>query len=423
MARRTASSRRRTPGLTRPSRRGAIPSTSWAIRAGASDYLAKPIVDSELSLALDKALRQQALLAENKVLRERLDQRHGLGSIVGSDYRMVKAYELIEAVAPSKATVLMTGESGTGKSVVARAIHQLSPRASKPYVEIHCGSIPETLLESELFGYVRGAFTDAKRDRRGLFQEAQGGTLFLDEISEIPLNLQAKLLRVIEDKEVRPLGTSHAEKVDTRIVAATNQSLQDLVRQGKFRQDLFYRLNVINLTLCPLRERVEDIPLLIEHFIDQFSAHATRKITGVTTEALDALLRYSWPGNIREWQHVIERAVLFCDDTRLGVRDLTPEVRGDGRMSTTPMPGAVHVTSLAAEAAAQLAAGAGAGAGAEGGLREQVRAAMARLERELIVRALQQTGGNVTRAARLLKISRKGLQLKMKELGLREHPT
>ncbi len=309
---------------------GTIESAVEAIRFGASDYLAKPIVDSELRLALNKALRQQAILAENKTLRDSLDKRFGLGSIVGSDYRMVKAYELIEAVAPSKATVLMTGESGTGKSLVARAIHQLSPRAAKPFVEIHCGSIPETLLESELFGHVKGAFTGAHADKQGKFLVADTGTLFIDEINSASPAMQLKLLRVLQERRFEPVGSTDTIEVDVRVILASNQSLEQMVASGEFRQDLYYRINVVKIELPALRERTSDIPPLTQRFIDELSHEHGKTITGIAENALDALRRYPFPGNVRELRNVIERAVVLARTPTLSLTDLPPHVQTDG---------------------------------------------------------------------------------------------
>ncbi len=309
---------------------GTIESAIEAIRAGASDFLAKPIVDTELRLAINKALRQQALLAENKVLRESLDKRFGLGGIVGSDYRMLKAYELIEAVAPSKATVLMTGESGTGKSLVAHAVHQLSPRFARPFVEIHCGSIPETLLESELFGHVKGAFTGAHADKQGRFLAADGGTIFIDEINSASPAMQLKLLRVLQERRFEPVGSTETIEVDVRVVLASNQSLEQMVAAGEFRQDLYYRINVVKIELPALRERTSDIPSLVLRFIEELSIEHARTITGITPEALDAVRRYPFPGNVRELRNIIERAVVLSRTPTLNLIDLPPHVQSDG---------------------------------------------------------------------------------------------
>ncbi len=368
---------------------GSIESAVELMRSGAFTYLTKPFRADEILLNVGRALEQRGLRRELHRLRREVEGRYGLNNIVGKSAPMQRIFDMVTRIQDLPANVLICGESGTGKELVARAIHYNSIRSRAAFLAVNCAAIPETLLESELFGYVRGAFTDAKRDRRGLFEEANGGTLFLDEISEIPVNLQAKLLRVIEDKEVRPLGTNHAEKVDTRILAATNQNLEDLVRQGKFRQDLFYRLNVINLTLCPLRERVEDISLLIEHFIEKFSAHATRKITGVTEEALDALLHYSWPGNIRELQHVIERAVLLGKGEMISTHDIPAQMVRESHRA------------LLDEAVGQ-------------------GCTLKELEQTYIARILEKTNGNKTEAASILGIDRTTLYRKLDDGQIKE---
>ncbi len=305
---------------------GTIESAVQALRLGAVDYLSKPVIDTELRMSLDRALRQQALLAENRMLRRHLEQRHGLGNIVGTDYRMQKAYELIESVAPSKATVLMTGESGTGKSMIARTIHQLSPRAAKPYVEIHCGSIPETLLESELFGHVKGSFTGAHADKQGRFLAADAGTIFIDEINSASPAMQLKLLRVLQERRFEPVGSTDTIEVDVRVVLATNQPLEQLVAEKQFRQDLYYRINVVKIELPPLRDRPSDIPLLAQHFIEKHSAEHGKTIAGITSDAVEALRHYSFPGNVRELENIIERAVVLGRRPTITKDDLPPFV-------------------------------------------------------------------------------------------------
>ncbi|MGH7270703.1 MAG: sigma-54 interaction domain-containing protein, partial [Polyangiaceae bacterium] len=311
---------------------------------------------------------------------------------------------VLERVADTPTTVLITGESGTGKELVARALHEHSSRKEKPFIKVNCAAIPKELIESELFGYERGAFTGAVASKPGRFELASGGTLFLDEIGEIPVEMQVKLLRVLQESEFERVGGIKTIRVDVRLVAATNRDLKKLIAGGSFREDLFYRLNVVPIRLPALRERTVDIPLLVEHFLIRFNERLRKNVEGVEADTAELLSQYPWPGNIRELENVVERAVLFCDTSTLRASDLPLDVRGIQAMANVPQPEADLHAALAGD----------------GGLKEHVKVAMSRLERELVSRALQQTTGNVTHAARLLKISRKGLQLKMKELGLRE---
>ncbi len=312
---------------------GTIESAVQALRLGACDYLTKPVIDVELRLSLERALRQQVLLAENRTLRRQLDKKStpgsaepGMAGLVGSDHRMLKVYELIQAVAPSRTTVLMTGESGTGKSLIARAIHDASPRRDKPFVELSCGSIPETLLESELFGHVKGAFTGAHVDKVGRFLAANGGTIFLDEINSASAGMQLKLLRVLQERKFEPVGSSQTVEVDVRVVLATNQPLEILVADGRFRQDLYYRINVVKIELAPLRERTADIPQLAGHFLRIYAAELGKQLTGFSPEALEALRRYRYPGNVRELQNIVERAAVLSKRPTIVPDDLPPQV-------------------------------------------------------------------------------------------------
>jgi len=309
---------------------GTIEDAVQAVRAGAADYLTKPVVDNELRIGLQRALRQRALLAENTNLRAQLDERFGLENIVGHDHRMLRIYDLIRAVAPTKSTVLMSGESGVGKSLIARAIHTLSPRKSGPYVELACGSIPETLLESELFGHVKGAFTGAHADKQGKFFAAHGGTLFLDEINSASPAMQLKLLRVLQERKFEPVGSNETIEVDVRVVLASNQPLEELVARGTFRQDLYYRINVVRIDLPPLRERTCDIPLLAKHFLEKHARELGKQLVGFSDEALAALERYSFPGNVRELENIVERAAVLSTRPTIGVEDLPPQVLDEG---------------------------------------------------------------------------------------------
>ncbi len=383
---------------------GTVDTAVEALKLGAFDYLTKPFDKDEVRQVVAKALRTRQLADEEASgpgpSRDTPGARFG---IIGQSPGLTDLYQVLERVADSPTTVLITGESGTGKELVARALHDHSSRRARPFIKVNCAAIPKELIESELFGYERGAFTGAVTSKPGRFELANGGTLFLDEIGEIPVEMQVKLLRALQESEFERVGGIKTIHVDVRLVAATNRDLKKLIAAGAFREDLFYRLNVVSIRLPALRERTTDVALLVEHFLGKFRERLKKNVTGIEPEAMDILGAYSWPGNIRELENVMERAVLFCDALRLRVEDLPVELRGSGAMVGGPS-GAVQDVALHPE----------------GGLKEHVKVAMNRLERELVSRALTQTHGNVTHAARLLKISRKGLQLKMKELGLRE---
>ncbi len=376
------------------------------IRSGAMDYLTKPMVDDELRIAVEKAIRQQALLAENTILRSQLDQRYGLDNIIGSDPRMGRVYDIIEAVAPSRTTVLMTGESGTGKSLIARATHRNSPRAERPFVEISCGSIPEALLESELFGHVKGAFTGAHTDKTGRFLAAHTGTLFLDEINSASPGMQLKLLRVLQERCFEPVGSNETTEVDVRVILASNEPLEMLVAAGKFRQDLYYRINVVSIELPPLRERIGDIVVLAEHFLLAKAKEAGRQITGFSAETLEALRRYSWPGNVRELENVVERAVVLSRATRIGIDDLPPNVI-DNSPSHLLLP--PHARAGAA-AIAWTADGA-----------RSLREALEEPERQIILAALEANDWNRQKTADQLQVNRTTLYKKIKQYGIEQY--
>ncbi len=379
---------------------GTIDTAVEALKRGAFDFVTKPFDKDEVRQIVAKALKTRELRGADATPAP-AGARFG---IIGSSQGIAELYAILERVADTPTTVLITGESGTGKELVARALHEHSSRKDKPFIKVNCAAIPKELIESELFGYERGAFTGAVASKPGRFELANGGTLFLDEIGEIPIEMQVKLLRALQESEFERVGGIKTIRVDVRLVAATNRDLKKLIATGAFREDLFYRLNVVPIRLPALRERTGDIPLLVEHFLTKFNERLRKKVEGAEADATDALVQYSWPGNIRELENVIERAVLFCDATRLHATDLPLDVRGIPEIANVTLPEADLQVALAGE----------------GGLKEHVKVAMSRLERELVSRALKQTNANVTHAARLLKISRKGLQLKMKELGLRE---
>jgi len=362
-----------------------------AMKAGAYDYVSKPFKPDEVLLVLRKAEERLRLSRENRRLRSELAADRGLESFVGASPTVQEMMRQVRKVAPTKATVLVTGESGTGKELVARAIHELSPRSAMPFVAVNCGAIPAELIESELFGHVRGAFTDASRDKKGLAAEADGGTLFLDEIGELPLNLQVKLLRFLEDEQVRRVGDTRSEKVDVRVVAATARDLVRATKEGLFREDLFYRLNVVNLRLPSLRERPEDVPALVEHFLAKHRRlRPEAPLRGVSPEALEVLLAHRWPGNVRELEHAIERAVVLADGPMIQETDLPDDVRAG--------PGPAPVARTSADLS--------------------VKRAFRALEQQLIRDALDRTGGNRTRAAELLDLSYRALLYKIKEYGI-----
>ncbi len=373
-----------------------------AIRTGAMDYLTKPMVDDELRIAVEKAIRQQALLAENTNLKKQLDQKYGLDNIVGADPRMRRIYDVIEAVASSRTTVLMTGESGTGKSLIARATHRNSPRADKPFVEISCGSSPETLLESELFGHTKGAFTGAHAEKTGRFLAAHTGTLFLDEINSASPGMQLKLLRVLQERRFEPVGSNDTVEVDVRVILASNQRLETLVAAGKFRQDLYYRINVVMIELPPLRERIGDIQLLAEHFLEAKAREAAKQITGFDAKAMEALRRYAWPGNVRELENVVERAVVLTRSTRIVADDLPPQVLDNSTGQLLPP----HART------------AGAWGIAPG---RSLREALEEPERQIILAALEANAWNRQQTADQLQINRTTLYKKIKQYDLEQY--
>jgi two-component system response regulator AtoC len=369
-----------------------------AMKRGAYDYLSKPFEADELILVLRKAEERERLFRENQSLARQVrstgvEPEGGFGDFVARSPQMLELFRTVRKIAEFKTTVLIDGESGTGKELVAHAIHSSSPRARAAFIAVNCGAIPANLLESELFGHRKGAFTDANRDRKGLFEEASGGTLFLDEIGELPLNLQVKLLRVLQEGEIRRLGDGQDTKIDVRVVAATARDLAEEVRRGAFREDLYYRLNVFSLHLPALRERREDIPLLVEHFLARMNARMGLTISGVTAEAMRILTACDWPGNVRELENTVERAVVLAEGSTIDVESLPERLRA-------PASG-----TNAVQAAAD-----------DGDL--SIKKASRRSEEDLIRRALERTKGNRTRAAELLEISHRALLYKIREYGI-----
>lgn len=297
-----------------------------ALRAGAYDYVIKPIIHEEIKQIVRNALKQKTLQKENIYLKKQINRQYDFSKIIGQSDSMQRIINEVTKIANAKSNVLLLGETGTGKELIARAIHFNSNRADKPFIPINCSAIPENLLESELFGHVKGAFTGAIVSKKGLFEEANGGTIFLDEIGDLSINLQSKLLRVLEDQEIRPVGGTQSIKVDIRFISATNKDIVSAVKEGSFREDLFYRINVITIKLPPLRERKEDIELLVRHFIQKFSIELGKKVNGIDEEALNYIKKYSWPGNIRELQNVIERAILIADNSIISSEHLPEEM-------------------------------------------------------------------------------------------------
>ncbi len=361
-----------------------------ALAKGATDYLAKPFRADEVRFRLRKAIEQQALTAQVARLEEAVGEAFGDSGIIARSEPMQRVFRTIRKVADYRTTVLLTGESGTGKELVAKALHFNSVRKDAPYVAVNCGAIPANLLESELFGHVRGAFTDATRTRRGLFEEADGGTLFLDEIGELPSALQVKLLRVLQEGEIRRVGDTRPLSVDVRVVAATVRDLPAEVKAGTFREDLYYRLNVLPIHLPPLRERGGDIALLVDHFIERFNRRLGTGLEGIEPQAMKMLVQHAWPGNVRELENTIERAMVLCDGRRIGEEDLPDRIRqNQDRIRMTLQSGELSI-------------------------KKTTRI----IEEELIRRALTKTGGNRTRAAEFLEISHRALLYKIKDYAV-----
>jgi DNA-binding NtrC family response regulator len=374
---------------------GTIGSAIEAMRAGAYDYVTKPFRAGEILQVVEKALERVRLRREVARLRQAIERRFGLANLVGKSPAMQEVYTQVEKVAGARGTVLIQGESGTGKELVAKAIHFNSPRKAGPFVVIDCAAIPETLQESELFGHEKGAFTGAVASRKGLFEQADGGTLFLDEVAELAPGLQAKLLRALQDGEIRRVGATRTSRADVRVIAATNRDLAAEVQEGSFREDLYFRLNVFPIFLPPLRARLEDLPLLAAYFLDRIAGAAGTSPKRLSPEALRAMMAYPWPGNVRELEHALERAALLSEEEVLTPRDLPPEVTAPRDELTVAL------------------------AGAPLGFKDALAQVVREAETRLIRRALLQAGGNRSEAARLLGLSRRTLLYKLKEYNLR----
>jgi len=368
---------------------GSLETAIEAIRRGARDYLSKPFQPQELLLKIRRLVEEERLREENLRLQRELAGRWSFQSIIGRSAAMERVFDQVAKVANHKTTILITGESGTGKERVARAIHHHGQRRERAFVAVNCSAIPEALLESELFGHVRGAFTSASSHKRGLFEEADGGTLLLDEVAELPATLQVKLLRAIQEEEIRRVGDTKTLKVDVRLLAATSKDLAAAVAAGQFREELYYRLNVMNIHIPPLRERPEDIPPLLEHFLQQFARKLGKNVSGFSTEALAYLLGYPWAGNVRELENRVERAVLLSEGEQITLAQLV----------VAPPPTARRLTDFLPETLS-------------------IPENKAALERHLIRRALEQAGGNKTQAAKLLELSYRALLMKVTEYGL-----
>lgn len=367
---------------------GSVPSAVQAMKLGACDYLTKPFNIEEVKLLLERIVHKADLISENRLLREQVRFHNGYGELLGTDPSMQKLFKLIVKVSQSHYPVLIVGESGTGKELVARAIHQSGPLRGKPFLPVDCSALVPTLIESELFGYVRGAFTGAVRTKQGLLEAAQGGTVFLDEIAEMPVDLQSKLLRALQEREVKPVGSTRAVKFDARIIAASNRDLESAIQEGVFRKDLYFCLNVVTLRLPPLRERKSDIPLLAHQFLERFSGSQQRR-PALSEEALNCLVAYDWPGNVRELENCMERAVALGSGPVLHVADLPTNLQNPRRAAlAVPADG---------EPVLQLS----------------------ELERQTILRAVTQARGDKLVAARMLGIGKTTLYRKLKEYGVR----
>ena len=369
---------------------GTVETAVEAMKAGANDYLLKPFSLEDMMITIDKVLELHALRNENIALKAELTRQYDFGQLIGRSERMKEVFEAAQRVAPTHATVLLGGESGTGKGVLARAIHLNSPRCDGPFIKINCSAIPENLMEAELFGYEKGAFTGAMKSHPGKFEQADGGTVFLDEIGDVPMPIQVKLLRVLQEKEFERLGGTKTIHVSVRIVAATNQDLRAALEQGSFREDLYYRLNVVPINIPPLRERREDIPYLIDHFLKRFAADTGDRIRGMSNEAVDKLAGYRWPGNVRELENIIQRAMVMAKSEVIGVEDIHLDHAGRSHLPADGVPFLPEGLTLD------------------------------EYEQELIREALRRTGDNKSQAARLLGLTRNALRYRLSQMGVED---
>jgi len=360
-----------------------VESAVEAMRKGASDYIVKPFVNEDVMLTIRRLLEHKQVVSENIALKRQLSQQMGCREFIGESASLQDIFEVLEKVIPTKSNILILGESGTGKGVIAEIVHCNSPRRDRPFMSINCSAIPENLLESELFGYRKGAFTGANSDKAGLISMADGGTLFLDEIGDMPLTLQSKVLKVIESGELMPVGDTRVRHVDVRVIAATNRNLEELVREGRFREDLYYRLNVFEIKLPPLRERPEDIKILAHHFVERFCKEHNKRVKGFSDEAMDVLMAYSWPGNVRELKNVLERAVVLCTEDIIDVRNLPDKI-----------------------------------VAGNGGAGRTLREMLSHYEKKIITAALVSNRGNKEKTANELGVDLATLYRKMKKLGI-----
>jgi two-component system response regulator AtoC len=382
------------PSIIMMSGYGTIDTAIKAMKLGAYDYISKPFKSDEIILTLKKAEEREQLRRQNQLLRREVEKEYGLENIISQNEKMQEIFEVIKKVAQYKSTILITGESGTGKELVAKALHYHSDRSQGPFIAVNCGAIPENLLESELFGHAKGAFTDAIQAKKGLFEEADGGTLFLDEIGELPQPLQVKLLRVLQEKEIRRIGESKSIRIDVRIITATIKNLVKEVNEGRFREDLFYRLNVLPIHIPPLRERKEDIPILIDHFIRKYNLAMNKRVRGIDSKTVGVLMNYQWNGNVRELENAIERAMILTDKEMIESEHLPVEIQTFKEELQWP--------SLMKE-------------------EYSIKKASRLIETNLIKNALNKTNGNHTQAAKLLEISHRALLYKIKQYGIIEN--